>query len=337
MKLQRSQIEEIATGAVRITEENGAIRLYRFTKEQEELYETSRTFFYSRTFSTAGIRLSFRTDSQDLFLKVRATESTSRSFFSMDVFVNGTAVGYIDNFSDMELEPDYTKGTYPLGLFSKHFLLGEGEKTVCIHLPYTVTFDIEEMILNDGAYIQGIKPEKKLLAFGDSITHGYDALRPSNRYIAKVADMLGAEEYNKGIGGETFCPELAKLSDDFVPDYITVAYGTNDWSGKDRATFMEHCRGFYQALSENYPQTDIFAITPIWRKDMTEDHVFGPFEDVEKCIREATADIRNVRVISGMDFVPKEERFFADFRLHPNDEGFSYYAEKLYHKIKENN
>ena len=40
-------------------------------------------------------------------------------------------------------------------------------------------------------------------------------------------------------------------------------------------------------------------------------------------------------MISGFDFVPKDEKYYADLRLHPNDEGFEYYAENLYKEIKE--
>ena len=67
---------------------------------------------------------------------------------------------------------------------------------------------------------------------------------------------------------------------------------------------------------------------------MNEYREFGAFEDVEKLIRNATDGIENIKVISGMDFVPKDESFFADLRLHPNDDGFRHYAENLYKEIK---
>ena len=71
--------------------------------------------------------------------------------------------------------------------------------------------------------------KKRILCFGDSISQGYDALYPSNQYTPQLAKLLDAEEYNKAIGGEIFRPELALARDDFEPEYITVAYGTNDW------------------------------------------------------------------------------------------------------------
>ena len=79
-----------------------------------------------------------------------------------------------------------------------------------------------------------------------------------------------------------------------MPDYITVAYGTNDWSTKDSETFKVNCKEFYTNLSKNYPEAKIFAISPIWRKDMNAEKVFGKFEDVEVYIRDAVKELVNV-------------------------------------------
>lgn len=334
MKLNLEQLHKITTGAVRIKEENGCFSFNRFTEEQEKLYQITNYDFYNKTFSTSGVKFSFKTDSKNLFLKIKVSESASRKYFSVDVFVNNCAVGYIDNFSDEELERNYTQQEFLMGEFSKNFELGDGEKMVCVHLPWSTKTLVEEVSVDDNSFIEGIKPEKKLLAYGDSITHGYDALRPSNRYIARLADRLGVEEFNKGIGGERFFPELAELKDPFVPDYITVAYGTNDWNCIDRETFKIKCKAFYTNISKNYPDSKIFAITPIWRKDMTEYRKYGEFKNVEQDIRNAVTDLENVVVISGFDFVPECETYFADLSLHPNDNGFEYYEKNLYDKIK---
>ncbi len=334
MQLNLRQMQKIVTGAVRTEQKDGVVRFYRFTKEQEELYKETKQLFYNRSFSTAGIKLLFQTDSAHISLKVKTETEDSRRFFSFDILVNGNPVGYLDNVPNGELPREYINVPFSLGRFSKSFSLGEGEKTVCIHFPFSVSGAIEEITLDDGAFIKAVKPAKKLLAFGDSITHGYDALRPSNRYIAKLAERLGAEEYNKAIGGEMFFPPLAALGETFEPDYITVAYGTNDWNSLDEETFNRNCEAFYKTISEKYPQAKIFAITPIWRKDMYEERSFGAFENVERNIRRIVGNLENVTVLSGFDCVPADEKFYADFRLHPNDEGFSHYVENLYAKMK---
>ena len=333
MKLNFEQIKKITTGAVQFQCEEGFILPKRFTSEQVELYRITNQDFYNKTFSTAGIKFSFKTDSENLYLKIKTTASSSRKYFSVDVLKDGRLIDDINNFSDMVLPQNYTQIDVPLGEFSKSFYLGVGEKNICVHLPWSVKTEIEEISIDDNASIEGIKPEKKLLAFGDSITHGYDALHTSGRYAAKLAHMLGAEEFNKAIGGERFFPELADIKESFTPDYITVAYGTNDWNTIDEDTFKSKCKAFYEILSRNYPSSKIFAITPIWRKDMNEDRKFGDFLNVEKNIKMAVENLENIAVISGFDFVPKGEKYYADLRLHPNDLGFEYYAENLYREI----
>lgn len=333
MKLNSDKIKEISSGAVRVEEENGKIGLYRFTKEQEELYKVTNQDFYEKTFCTSGIKLLFRTDSKKLFLKLTISKGSSRKYFSVDVAVDGKVIGHIDNLDGFSLPLEDVFCEYPQGEFLKEFQLGENTKTVCVHLPWSVKAEIDEISVDDGAFVEGIKRENILLAYGDSITHGYDAVRPSNRYIAKLADALDAAEFNKAIGGEIFFPELAKLKDSFSPDYITVAYGTNDWNTIDENAFKENCKAFYENLRKNYPKSKIFAITPIWRKDMHEQRKFGDFVKVEADIKDAVKELENVTVISGFDFLPQDERFYADKKLHPNDEGFEHYFKALYDKI----
>lgn len=61
----------------------------------------------------------------------------------------------------------------------------------------------------------------------------------------------------------------------------------------------------------------------------------GSFENVAATIRQATAPYKNMTVISGFDFVPKDPAFFADQRLHPNDAGFRHYTENVCKAIKQ--
>lgn len=333
MKIGLDQIRSICMGAVRVEQTDTGVRLLRFTKEQEELYKATSADFYKKSFATSGIRLAFETDSPSLFMKVNVTQGSSRKYFSFDVSVNGNIISHLDNYSGVNLPRNYTTAVLPLGLYSKRFALGEGRKQVCIYFPWSVAVELQELSLEEPAEIVPVKRNKKLLAFGDSITQGYDALRPSNSYVSKLADMLHAEEINKGIGAEIFFPALAMARDNLDPDYITVAYGTNDWSKTTEDVFRNNCKAFYEALSRNYPNAKIFAITPIWRGDHSAQKVFGPFEKVPKVIKEIIDPYPNIHCINGYAFVPEEEDFFADLRLHPNDQGFRHYAENLYTQL----
>ena len=172
-----------------------------------------------------------------------------------------------------------------------------------------------------------------MLVYGDSITQGYDSTTPARSYAMQLVRALDADARNKAIGGEVFCPELSKVKNDIEPDYISVAYGTNDWSRIPRADIKKNARQFYLNLRENYPGAKIFAITPIWRKDYQREDRYD-FMAISAIINESVKDIPNVVVIEGFDLVPHKEEYFADLRLHPNDEGFKYYAENLIAEIK---
>ena len=334
MNLNLSQIREITLGAVRIEEINNSIHFYRFTKQQEELYKKRSDDFYMKSFATSGVKLRFRTNSQTLFLRTEITRGSSRTYFAFDVFVNGVKIDTLNNFSDIDMPQNYTTLKLPHGEFSKEFNLGVGDKEVCIYFPWSVNAVVKELALDDDSFIKPIKPYKRMLCFGDSITQGYDALCPCNKYISKLADMLNAEEYNKAIGGEIFFPELAATREDFKPDYITVAYGSNDWNRCNEEEFICNCKEFFYNLNNSYPNSKIFAITPIWRKDMDESRVFGEFKNVAEDIQNQVAEFDNVSVIQGFEFVPQDENLFADLRLHPNDKGFEFYFENLATKIK---
>lgn len=337
MKLNLKQIKSITCGAVSVEELDKGIVFHRFTKEQEDLYEEVSKdevrCFYDRCLTPAGVKLMFKTDSSMIKMKVFAEKRTSRNYFSVDIFADSKAVGYIDNFEIEKMHGNYTETELLLGECEGAFELPQGIKTVAIYLPWSVRLFIKEISLDDDSSIEPVKPAKKLLAYGDSITQGYDALRPSNRYVAKLADKLGAQELNKGIGGEFFRPELATLTDEFNPDYITVAYGTNDWGKKTYEEFKMNCRRFYETLSKNYPFARIFAISPIWRKDYLEEREFGPFESIENYIKEAVLDLENVTFVSGFDLVLHDEKYYADLCVHPTDEGFDYYFDNLYAKL----
>lgn len=335
MKLDLNKIREITLGANRVEEEQDGFHFYRFTPRQEALYKERSDDFYKKVFATSGIQLSFKTSSENLFIKANVFSGSSRTYFSFDLFVNGEKVDTLNNFEDAELTGDYTTIPFPVGEVKKRFSLGKGEKSVALYFPWSAKTVLKEISLDDGASVLPIKPKHKLLCFGDSITQGYDAVYPSNKYVSLLAKRLDAEEHNKAIGGEIFFPGLAAEKENFEPDYITVAYGTNDWGRCIEQEFSENCKEFFVNLKANYPNAKIFVITPIWRKDYEQDRVFGKFEKVAKIIEDVAGGFENVTVIHGFSFVDHDEQFFADLRLHPNDKGFGQYFEALARQIKE--
>lgn len=336
MKLTVDKLTELSHGAVRVIQECEKVNFYRFTEKQQQLYkDAGNESFYKKTFAPAGIRLEFRTNSKFLFLKVNIPFSTTRSYFSVDVCVNGEMIGSINNYQEMDMTGDYTTRNYPIGYFEKNFDLGLGEKTVTIFLPWSVPTEIEEVSIDDGSFAKPVAKNKKMLIFGDSITQGYDALHPSKHYTVILSELLKADIYNKAVGGEKFIPALVNTDEDFIPDYIIVAYGTNDWSHTELDRFKYNCKECYEALSRKYPASKIFALTPIWRKDYKEQHNCGDFSFIADYIEEVTSGFDNVYCLNGFGFVPHQEKMFGDLKLHPNNDGFEHFANNMYETIKD--
>lgn len=334
MQLSLAQISSVTCGAECVTYEDGAFHFYRFTPQQMELYRNRDENNYMKCFHTSGVKLRFRTDSRNLFMAVRTSCVTSRHYFSFSLLVNGEMIGSLKNYGEEELIGDYAQKYFAHKPLSETFALGEGEKEVCIYLPWSCAGQIESLMLDDGSWIEPVKWNKKLLAFGDSITHGYDARYPHNKYISRLADALDAEEFNKAIGGEVFYPALADTEEAVTPDYIVVAYGTNDWSKTSKETLKSNARAFYQALSSRYPNAQIFGLSPIWRADHDKITAAGAFPEVEATLREVTWGLKNVCILSGADLVRADTSLFADLRLHPSDQGFDFYFRNLFKKIQ---
>ena len=337
MQLDFDAIKAITCGAAWVEEREEGIFFHLFTREQEALYYADerpvKRHFDRKTKSTSGIKLVFLTDSRSLKLKAALSKATTRRYATFELWVNREPVDTLQNY-ETPYPPGDPEWEFPYGEYEKEFSLGEGEKLVEVFFPWSTCTVLQALSVDDGAKVVPVKRQKKLLCFGDSITQGYDILRFSQHYTSRLADLLDAELYNKAIGGEVYFSALAETKESFTPDYITVAYGSNDFRKTDRPSFEANCKAFYAALRANYPEAKIFALTPIWREDENKEGVFGSFELAEKGIREAAAQQPGVTVIRGYDFVPHDPALYADLRLHPNDEGFAHFGNNLLQEIK---
>ncbi len=331
MKLNFEQIKSVTQGAVYFSKEEKGFQPHRMNEEEEALYIPTK--FKDKAFASSNIQAVFKTDADKLILKADIAIGSSRSYFCFDIYVDGEFTAAFKNFEYQDMSLPYTQIDCPLGDFSWELPLKKGKKEIRIVFPFGSRVIISEFSLENATYIAPVKRSKTMLMYGDSITHGYDSLNPSRAYAVQLSHMLDAEAFNKAIGGEVFRPQLSEIKNDIFPDYITVAYGTNDWSHFDKEELETACKGFYKNLKKNYPDTQIFAITPIWRGDCDTDRKY-PFSGVYETIRKVCEEIGGITVIHGFNLVPHDNELFADLRLHPTNEGFDHYAKNLYNEIR---
>ncbi len=325
MQLSFDKIRQITRGAAFIEENEGYLSFNRFSKPQLKAYEvqTRSADFARKSLATSGVRFEFTTNSTTLSFKGRVTGGSSRKFFYFDVYANDALIAHLGMDDNGVHDIDYTVE------------LGEGYKDVRVYFPWSARTELSSVEVDDSSAVAPMPKKPLMIAFGDSITQGYDAMYPSLSYASILADRMGVEMINKAIGGETFCPDIIEEPENLDPKYITVAYGTNDWSKCSTEVFETTCREFYEKLSAEYPNAKIFAITPIWRGDYkTREPEKGDFFSIARHIEKVCEPLENVTVIDGFDLTPELPEFYSDKRLHPNDIGFLIHGNNLYEKIR---
>lgn len=325
MQLSFDKIRQITTGAAFTKVIDGKMYFYRFSDLQLKAYreQTRSADFVRKSLATSGVRFEFSTNSTTLAFKGNAAVGSSRKFFYFDVYVNKAMVAHFGSDNVDTFDFNYTVE------------LGEGNKDVTVYLPWSASIALEALEVDDASIVAPMPRKPKMISFGDSITQGYDAIYPSLSYASILADKMGVEAFNKAIGGEMFCPYLLEKAEPIDPDYITVAYGTNDWSKAKREVFEADCKEFYEKLSALYPRAKIFAITPIWRGDyLKRADEKGEFKTIAEYIEKVCEPLENVIVIDGFDLTPRLPEFYSDLRLHPNDIGFTLHGNNLYEKIR---
>lgn len=325
MFLDLEQIRFIACGVTRVEQdEDGYFRFFRFTDAQSQVYlDAGIQDFYNKSFGSAGVRLAFRTDSKRFAFHYRLKTASARKDGWFDVYENGVLIEHF-GCPDESIREAHIE-----------IPLQSGESEVEIYFPWTCRTDLKSVEMTDGATLHPICRSKRMICFGDSITHGYYALYPSLTYASHIARMLDADEINKGIGGERFRSELLKEADPIPPDLITVGYSTNDWNFITPAEFEEKCTAFYKRLTELYPKAEIYAISPVWRTDAEKETPYGtPCYTVHQQMEKICERYANVHLIRGWDLVPHVKEFYGDLWLHPNDMGFGIYTENLYREIQ---
>lgn len=313
------------------TDSRGYIHARRFTDRQVERYladsVTDGADYPPRCRATSNVTIEFTTDSDFVALEFEWGDIFGLPYISIDCMVDGRLTY---NFTDEKVSHRFFA-----------FRLPEGTHDVCILLPWNAEIIVRDMIIGENAFIRPVaKKERRILAFGDSITQGYMVDHPSMCYIGRMAQRLNAEVLNQAIGGYYFVGESLDCAlSAWNPDLITVAYGTNDYSvRKDAVSFEENMRSFMEKLTEIFPDTPVLGLMPIYRNDigfqsrlLFRDYTHGHALDM---IRRVYADYKNVTVMEDTYYPQCKDFFYTDF-LHPNDLGGILYGDAVADKIRE--
>ncbi len=318
MKLTYDQIKEITLGALYVTQnEDGKISFSRFTDKQLEHYRIHDAGHYMRSASATGMKFSFHTDAREIRIDCEMIRATAESRFDLDILCDGAMYHH----TEMTAESDIFEGVISTAL-------PEGAHHVTVFLPSFSAFNLKSLELEGASFMTAHKPSgKKILFLGDSITHGSSSRYPSLCYTARLAAMTDAITLNQGIGGDIFRPGIIDPELPFDPDVVTIAFGTNDWSGarENPALRLSRASAYFDNVKNAFPKAKIVYISPIWRR--LTDAEYATFLPA-RLEFEALAKEKGLALVDGFTLVPHLCEFYSD-GLHPNPLGFSLYAENL--------
>lgn len=309
-------IRTLVTGAVRVWEEDGYICFSRFTEKQAALLKSRG--FSAQMAASAGIRLEFLTNGGEISFDYAAFRGLNADFCGLTITADE--------------QPIYHFYTEQLPLFDRAAVTVPSSREpvrVCIYFPNLAIFKMKNISLPQDS--RPYKRPLKLLALGDSITHGAYSQHPQHTYAQILADRLHAEMLNQAIGGDSFFADNLDAALPFEPDIVTVAYGVNDWNGGK--LFGDAAKQYFERLFSIYRDKKVFVLLPIWyQKEITV--LTDTLEQGRAFIAEIAAQYAPTGIINCRDFVPHLASFYGDAELlHPNDFGHMYYGRQAANAI----
>lgn len=176
-------------------------------------------------------------------------------------------------------------------------------------------------------------PERRLLVYGSSITHGGNASVPSGTYAFRLAQRLGYDLINLGCAGSC-CLDRAMAGyiasrDDW--DAALFEMGVNVIETWDADQLSSKALAFLTAVLEARPGRPVFVTDMYYNHyDFDGDARTAKFrEAIERCVSVLARRYGGcLHYINGLTIMDTPEGLSSD-GLHPSDRGHEMIAERL--------
>lgn len=291
--------------------EDGYMSFSRYSKKQRE-YLKFNDFFFVRTTFDGSITLEFTTKAEKFGFDYKILNVSSKDTF--DLYVNGKLFAQ-NKVADLAAEGKLD------------YFLESGEKKVCLYFP--IDADVAVKNFSSDADVFAVGKGEKVLFIGDSITQGYGTFETGKTFVNVANRALEYELLNQGIGGYYFDKNSLIPLENFVPDKVVVAMGTNLCYWDDKEKYIAE---FFEKLPSVYGNVPVLVITPLWRSDYPD--AFDQICTIGDLIVKYASQLKNATTVRGDEFIPHDEKYFYD-KLHPNAFGGEIYGENLVKKIRE--
>jgi len=175
--------------------------------------------------------------------------------------------------------------------------------------------------------MQTLDQNDSILAFGDSLTYGYNA-KANESYPAVLSRLLGYTVINEGVLGDTShegLRRIAPLLEERNIKLMILLLGGNDiMQGLSMEDLKSNLKTMIQMAKKK--QINVLLIS------MPKLSIFGlsPLE-----LYEEVAEEEDVPLLSGMmSNILKQPSLKSD-QIHPNAKGYTMMAKMIYEKLKE--
>jgi len=220
-------------------------------------------------------------------------------------------------------------------------VLGEGEAHLpagpagagraIVYLPEGMRPEILSLTAEGGA-IEPAPPQRRWLAYGDSVAEGWSAHAPAGAWPAVCGRRLGLDVVNLGYAGSARGEIASAEQIAGIPAAVlTVSHGTNCWTRTPHSAGMmrEGTLAFLEILRQGHPTAPIIVISPVVRPDAetTPNRLGATLADLRAAIEQAAAARGDVTLVPGGDMLTPA--LLADDGVHPSDEGHRVMAEEV--------
>ena len=189
MNADKNLIEQISFGKISIEEKENGLFFRRTSDKVSHAFFERSDDLGEKTYASACVNFDFYTDSKTIKLEYcDVIKGSSRKWYYFDVVVNGALKVHTGN-------ADFTEnnsGEVVVNLDGKL-------NRVTIYSPMLVGYTLKSLSFDDGSKIIPVVKKCKILALGDSITHGYDEIYPSFAYTNLIARYFDAEVINQAL------------------------------------------------------------------------------------------------------------------------------------------
>ena len=180
-------------------------------------------------------------------------------------------------------------------------------------------------------------PQKTLLAYGSSITHGSNSIDMSHSWVSVLAHNLRVDARNLGMAGSC-------LMEPEIVEYIASEGEQNKWDiavlelginalGWDSDKILDRVSNTLEQIAGRNQKKPIYVISPFYGYDDYKNE--GRAEKWRKLIEKTICDLGfgNMTYINGLDLLGDMSLISSD-ESHPNIYGVAQIAERLTKIIK---